>query len=197
MTMSTYKSLGGPAGGLVVTNDAGIAERLDTIAYPGLTANFDAAKSAALAMTMLDWKEQGAAYRGRWSTCPSRSPAPCTATASRSSGTTRRRPSRTSSRCGPTGGAEATRPACGCGGPTCSPVRSAFRTSRSRASPNGLRIGTPELARIGMQVSDMPRLAGLVRRGLDGSVGGDLERVGREVSAWRREFTGVHFTAGV
>lgn len=62
MTMSTYKSLGGPAGGLVVTNDAGIAERLDTIAYPGLTANFDAAKSAALAMTMLDWKEQGAAY---------------------------------------------------------------------------------------------------------------------------------------
>ena len=42
MTMSTYKSLGGPAGGLIVTNDAGLAERLDAIAYPGLTANFDA-----------------------------------------------------------------------------------------------------------------------------------------------------------
>src|SRR3546814_17086553 len=48
MTMSTYKSLGGPAGGLIVTNDAELAERLDAIAYPGLTANFDAAKSAAL-----------------------------------------------------------------------------------------------------------------------------------------------------
>src|SRR5690606_34263997 len=49
MTMSTYKSLGGPSGGLVVTNDAGLAERLDAIAFPGLTANFDAGRVAALA----------------------------------------------------------------------------------------------------------------------------------------------------
>ena len=62
MTMSTYKSLGGPAGGLIVTNDAEIAQRLDAIAYPGLTANFDAAKSAALAITLLDWREFGASY---------------------------------------------------------------------------------------------------------------------------------------
>ena len=34
MTMSTYKSLGGPAGGLIVTNDADLAERLDAIAFP-------------------------------------------------------------------------------------------------------------------------------------------------------------------
>ena len=31
MTMSTYKSLGGPAGGLIVTNDADLAEKLDAI----------------------------------------------------------------------------------------------------------------------------------------------------------------------
>ncbi|MDZ4133985.1 MAG: aminotransferase class I/II-fold pyridoxal phosphate-dependent enzyme, partial [Paracoccaceae bacterium] len=62
MTMSTYKSLGGPAGGLIVTNDAGIAKRLDAIAYPGMTANFDAAKSAALALTLLDWRDFGAGY---------------------------------------------------------------------------------------------------------------------------------------
>ena len=62
MTMSTYKSLGGPAGGLIVTNDAEIAERLDHIAYPGMTANFDAAKSAALALSLLDWRDYGAAY---------------------------------------------------------------------------------------------------------------------------------------
>jgi cation diffusion facilitator family transporter len=62
MTMSTYKSLGGPAGGLIVTNDAALAERLDAIAFPGMTANFDAAKSAALAVTMLDWRDFGAAY---------------------------------------------------------------------------------------------------------------------------------------
>ena len=62
MTMSTYKSLGGPPSGLIVTNEAEIAQRLDAIAYPGLTANFDAAKSAALAMTLLDWKAHGRAY---------------------------------------------------------------------------------------------------------------------------------------
>ena len=63
MTMSTYKSLGGPASGLIVTNDPKIAERLDAIAFPGLTANFDAAKSAALAITLLDWKDHGTAVR--------------------------------------------------------------------------------------------------------------------------------------
>jgi glycine hydroxymethyltransferase len=62
MTMSTYKSLGGPAGGLVLTNRADLAERLDAIAYPGLTANFDAGKSASLALTLLDWVEHGKAY---------------------------------------------------------------------------------------------------------------------------------------
>ncbi len=62
MTMSTYKSLGGPAGGLIVTNDASLAQRLDQIAYPGMTANFDVAKSAALALTMLDWRKHGQDY---------------------------------------------------------------------------------------------------------------------------------------
>jgi glycine hydroxymethyltransferase len=62
MTMSTYKSLGGPAGGLIVTNDAEMAERFDAIAFPGMTANFGAAKSAAMAVTMLDWRKYGQAY---------------------------------------------------------------------------------------------------------------------------------------
>lgn len=62
MSMSTYKSLGGPAGGLIVTNNAELAQKIDAIAFPGMTANFDAAKSAALALTMLDWREYGEAY---------------------------------------------------------------------------------------------------------------------------------------
>ncbi len=65
MTMSTYKSLGGPAGGLIVTNDADIAERLDSIAFPGMTANFDASKSAALARTLLDWRVHRTAYAAK------------------------------------------------------------------------------------------------------------------------------------
>jgi glycine hydroxymethyltransferase len=46
----------------LVTNDMGLAERVDAIAFPGLTANFDVANTAALAMTLLDWREVGAAY---------------------------------------------------------------------------------------------------------------------------------------
>ncbi len=62
MTMSTYKSLGGPPSGLILTNEATLAQRIEAIAYPGLTANFDVAKSAALAITLLDWRLFGRAY---------------------------------------------------------------------------------------------------------------------------------------
>jgi glycine hydroxymethyltransferase len=62
MTMSTYKSLGGPAGGLVLTNRADLAERVDAIAYPGLTANFDPGRVAALGVTMVDWLQHGQSY---------------------------------------------------------------------------------------------------------------------------------------
>lgn len=62
VSMSAYKSLAGPASGLIVTNNAEIAESLDAIAYPGLTANFDAAKTASLAITLLDWKAHGRDY---------------------------------------------------------------------------------------------------------------------------------------
>ena len=62
MTMSAYKSLAGPPAGLLVTNDAAIAERVDSIAFPGLTANFDAANTAALAVTLADWRACGSDY---------------------------------------------------------------------------------------------------------------------------------------
>lgn len=62
MTMSTYKSLAGPAGGLVLTNDADLAKALDKVAFPGMTANFDAGRTAALGVTLLDWRVHGADY---------------------------------------------------------------------------------------------------------------------------------------
>lgn len=62
MTGSTYKSFGGPPSGMVLTDDADLAARLDAIAYPGLTANFDLARTAALALAVLDLLEHGAQY---------------------------------------------------------------------------------------------------------------------------------------
>jgi len=65
LTMSTYKTFGGPPGGLVLTNDPAIAERLDRIAYPGLTANFDMGRVAALAVAEADLMACGTAYAQR------------------------------------------------------------------------------------------------------------------------------------
>jgi glycine hydroxymethyltransferase len=50
------------------------------------------------------------------------------------------------------------------------------------------RIGTAEVARLGLLPADMPRLAELIVRG-----GLRKERVGPEVLAWRRTFQGLRF----
>lgn len=60
---------------------------------------------------------------------------------------------------------------------------------------NGLRIGTPEIVRRGMAVQDMPELADLIVRGLRSSSPEESAAVGRDVTAWRAGFGGVHFTA--
>ncbi len=62
ITGSTYKSFGGPPSGMILTDDPELAGRLDQIAFPGLTANFDLARQAALALAALDLIEHGAAY---------------------------------------------------------------------------------------------------------------------------------------
>jgi glycine hydroxymethyltransferase len=54
ITTSTYKALGGPPGGLILTNDAELAQRIDAIVYPGLTANNDLGRVAALAVCLND-----------------------------------------------------------------------------------------------------------------------------------------------
>lgn len=62
MTSSTYKSFGGPPGAFIATDDEEIAEALDRIAFPGLTANFDLARVAAVAAAALDLLEHGPRY---------------------------------------------------------------------------------------------------------------------------------------
>jgi glycine hydroxymethyltransferase len=191
MTMSTYKSLGGPASGLIVTNDATIAEKLDKVAFPGLTANFDAAKSAALAITLLDWKDHGEAYAAKMVS---------TAKALANSLVERGIPVFETSQ-GPTsshqfaikaaefGGGQAAAKtlrkvnilSCGIGLPI-DPVEGGM---------NGLRLGTPEIVRWGMTERDMPELAALIARGLRGNE--PAESVADAVTAFRKGFTTLHF----
>lgn len=192
ITFSTYKSLGGPAGGVIVTNDSELAQRLDKIAFPGLTANFDAAKTAALAVTMLDWKVAGQDYAAAMVETASRLADELVALGlplfSGAHGPTRSHQfALRAHRWG--GGQHAAKRlrranllACGIGLPD-TPVE---------GDMNGLRIGTPELVRLGMTPTEMPDLASLIARGLDQDI--EPERVAPEVTAWRKRFSGVHYT---
>jgi glycine hydroxymethyltransferase len=191
MTMSTYKSLGGPPSGLVLTNDARLAERFDAIAYPGLTANFDAAKSAALAITMLDWKSHGEAYgRAMVETAGALARALAAEglpvfgeglgyTSSHQLALDARR----------WGGGQAAAKllrranllACGIGLPI----------PGIEGDVNGLRLGTPEIVRWGMGPADMPELARIIARALTSNE--RPEAVAPDATAFRGRFTQLRY----
>jgi glycine hydroxymethyltransferase len=193
MTMSTYKSLGGPPGGLVVTNEPEIARRLDAIAYPGLTANFDAGKAAALAVTMLDWKAAGKDYAATMvetaAELAERLHVRGLPVFQGGEGSTRSH--QFALQAHQWGGGQhaakllrqANLLACGIGLPM----------EAVDGDVNGLRIGTPELVRLGMKPHDMDELASLIADGL--ATDADLTDVATRVTSWRSRFSGVHFTA--
>ncbi|KIN60293.1 Serine hydroxymethyltransferase [Sulfitobacter noctilucae] len=193
MTMSTYKSLGGPPGGLIVSNDADLAERLDAIAFPGMTANFDAAKSAALALTMLDWLDFGAEYAAQMIALAQ---ALAEALDARSVPVFRTANGITNSHqfaleAATYGGGQAASKklrqagflACGIGLPI----------PEVAGDMNGLRMGTPELVRWGVGLDHVDRLADLIAQALqtDGAAA-----LASQTRAFRSEFTSLHYVGG-
>ena len=186
MTMSTYKSLGGPAGGLVLADDLELAGRLDAIAYPGLTANFDVGRTTSLAIALLDWLEYGEAYaRAMVDTAGALAaalesrdvPVFCAAA-------------------GPTTSHQFAFDATGWGGghETSLRLRDANLLAcaiglPARPDGAGVRFGTPEVVRWGMGASDMPELADLVIDALRS----DPSAVATRTSAFRRRFDRLHF----
>ena len=195
MTFSTYKSLGGPAGGLIVTNDDSIAQKIDAIAYPGLTANFDAAKTAALGITLQDWKSVGRDY-AQMMVKTSQSLAQhlhdqgIQIFAADKGFTTSHQFAILAAPYG--GGQNAARRmgqagllACGIGLPV----------AEVSGDLNGLRIGTPEVVRIGMKVEHMQQLATFIAASLQPDA--ELEEIRKDVTEWRTQFSGVHYTVDI
>ncbi len=190
MTMSTYKSLGGPAGGLIVSNDAGITERLDAIAFPGMTANFDAAKSASLALTMIDWLEHGQAYAAQMIAV---SKALATALDGAGLPVFAKGQGFTNSHqfaieAAAYGGGQAASKtlrkagflACGIGLPV----------PEVPGDMNGLRIGTPELVRWGVTPDDAGEIAALIAKALTSN---DPAALAGETRALRSRFDTLHY----
>jgi glycine hydroxymethyltransferase len=198
MTMSTYKSLGGPPGGLVVGNDAALFERIDAIAYPGLTANFDAGKTAALALGLLDWKDFGHAYaqamqataRALARALTEREDLPVFAR--ERGGTISHALAVEATRWG--GGQAAAKRlegarllACGIGLPLAA-------VPPLPGDVNGLRLGVPEIVRLGLGPAEMEELAALIGRGLRSDA--DARAAAGDVTALRQRFRGLRFVRG-
>ncbi|MEM8812028.1 MAG: aminotransferase class I/II-fold pyridoxal phosphate-dependent enzyme [Pseudomonadota bacterium] len=189
MTMSTYKSLGGPAGGLLVTNDPALAERLDHIAFPGLTANFDASKAASLAIALLDWRAFGNAYAKRM---VATARALANALAQEGLPVFGLRDRLTESH---QFALEAER--FGGGQAAAKRLRKANFLTSGIGLPiapvdgdmNGLRIGTPELVRRGVFEGDVQLLAPLIAAALTG----DPETVAARTTELRADYTSLHF----
>ena len=59
---STHKTLAGPQGGMILTNDISIAEQVAKATSPLIIANHHLARIPALAATFLEWKACGSAY---------------------------------------------------------------------------------------------------------------------------------------
>ena len=187
VTMSTYKSLGGPPGGVIVTNDPEIAKKIDGIAFPGMTANFDAAKSAALAVTMLDWQDYGKDYVAEMvlmaktlASCLEDYHVPVFFGALGHTQSHQFAVLADKYR----GGQEASKLLRKSGLLTCGiglPVQDI------EGDMNGVRFGTPELVRWGMKAKHSNKLAELVAKALKG------HNVSDQVSKWRRTFNKIHF----
>jgi glycine hydroxymethyltransferase len=191
MTMSAYKSLGGPPSGLILTNEPDLAERIEQIAYPGLTANFDVGKTAALAIALLDWKEFGRAYARAM-----RETAKALAKElgerdlelfAAEQGVTRSHQfALLAARWG--GGQSAAKR-----------LRRANILTSGIGLPiapvagdlNGLRIGTPEITRWGMGPEHMGELAELIARALIGNE--PPEKIADEVRRFRWKFSTLRF----
>jgi len=190
MTMSTYKSLGGPASGLIVSNNPEIAERLDAIAFPGLTANFDVANSAALAMTLIDWREAGSAYATQMVNLAKtlaghlKSLGLPVFQAAGQATTSHQFALEAAAFGGGQAAAKTLRKAgiltCGIGLPI----------DDVAGDMNGLRLGTPEIARIGMTTDDMKPLAELIAAALKSNRPEDLAPMAAQL---RQSFTDLHF----
>ena len=188
MTMSTYKSLGGPPGGLVLANDPDLASTLAAIAYPGLTANFDIARVAALGVSLADWLEEGAAYGAAMV-----DNALALAEALEAHGLAVHQP----------GGAPSTSHQLALEVAAPGDGRAAaLRLERARllvsdiGLPNavgeGVRLGTPEVTRLGFEPDAMATIGSLIARALDAET--DPAGVAREVTDLRQQHDGLRFT---
>ena len=193
LTTSTYKTFGGPPGGLVVTNDPEIARRIDRVAYPGMTANFDCARVASVAVAAAELLEFGPAYA---QACVANGQAMARALAAEELDVVAAAHGFTRSHHVAVdvhelgGGASVARRL-----EAANIILSKFVLPRDASAPpgamSGLRLGLQEVTRRGVGPAEMAEIARFIRRVVLN--GEDPARVQDEVKSLRQRFPKVHY----
>lgn len=178
ITSSTHKTLGGPQGGLILTNSESLAEALGRAVQPGIQANHHLQRMPALHRTFVEWAGERAA-EGACIIATARALAaeldrlgvPMVApemgyTASHT----------ILIRAQPLGKASALAGAL----EDCNIIAGACRLP-APWGPDGLRFGTQEMVRQGLSVEDVPEVAAVIAAVLMGQL--DSEAASRRVGA--------------
>lgn len=193
MTASTYKTLGGPPGGLILSNDDDIAKRIDAATFPGATASIHYNRIAAIAVTLAELLKFGAEYAKQ-----------TVRNAKELAGSLDDQGFDVLARdFGYTESHQVAVDVSGLGGGK----TASFRLENANIicnsnllpgdrldmvwNPSGLRLGVQEVTRLGMKEKDMCEIAGFMRRVLIDKE--KLERVSQEVEQFRSKYSRVHY----
>jgi glycine hydroxymethyltransferase len=187
VTFSTYKSFGGSAGGAIVTNDEALAEAVARAVYPGLVANYDAARLAPLAAAALERSRSAGEYADQCIANARRLAAELAARGLPVAGAAR----------GFTASHHVAIDARAYGGGKAAALRLASaglllsEIGLPRDPAGGLRIGTQSITRQGFVEDDMPAIADAFAAVL--LEGRDPSAVAGDVAAVRRRHSGVRW----
>jgi glycine hydroxymethyltransferase len=187
---STHKSLPGPQKGMILTRRRDLMDRIEEAIFPGHVSNFHLHHVAALAVTLAEAQAFGADY-GRWTIDNARVLADELAALGLAvQGGAPHHAWRTDSHqvwLDVTGLATADE--------AVERLHAANLIANVNLIPTlrakGLRLGTPEATRLGMGVSEMRELAGLIHATLSGSEA--LSGVRRRTTRLARRFQGVRY----
>jgi glycine hydroxymethyltransferase len=176
MTLTSAKIMGGPIGGVVLTNDASLAEGVSRVTFPSLVQKRDMNKVAALAFTLAETKAFGANW-SRQSVANARALARALDSQefellARDRGYTNTH--QIFLKLGAAARLFETR----CNNANIILTDCALTGDLARGQRNGSRIGTHEVTRLGMKEAEMEEIARLIRRAYYGE---EPERVAADV----------------
>ncbi len=189
VTVSTHKVMGGPVGGLVLTNDASIASRIMRLTFPGLLQTRDQNKYAALALTLAELQRFGPELATQM---VRNAQALATALANKGFSVIDRGGVHTQTHQVILElGAQAATFEWRCQAANILIPDCALNGDVAKNRRTGARIGVHEITRLGMREPEMIEVAGLVRRAFDAVDGSAAAAIAAEVRGLLGRFPGV------